>query len=99
VRREQQHAQAGALALDFFEQLDAVHVVHAQIRDDEIRPEPRQGGERFGRALDGLDVVVLGAQTNAQQAQQARVVVDQKDSTAQRRALGFRVYLDHFRVP
>ena len=43
-------------------------------------------GERFGRALDGLDVVVLGAQANAQQAQQARVVVDQQDATAQRRS-------------
>ena len=30
-------------------------------RHDEIRPEPRQRGQRLGRALDGFDVVVLGA--------------------------------------
>ena len=77
VRRQQQHAEAGPLALDFLQQLDAVHVVHAQIGHDEVRPEARQRGERFGRALDGLDVVVLGSQPDAQQAQQAGVVVDQ----------------------
>ena len=31
VRREQQHAEAGPLALDLLQQLDPVHVVHAQI--------------------------------------------------------------------
>ena len=100
VRREQQHAEARPLALDLLQQLDAVHVVHAQVGDDEIGPETRQRGERFGRALDGLDVVVLGPQADAQQAQQAGVVVDQQDSTAQRRcARGLTVNLDHFRVP
>ena len=100
VRRQQQHAEPRPLALDLLQQLDTVHVVHAQIRDDEIGPEPRQRRERFGRALDGLDVVVLGPQANAQQAQQARVVVDQQNSTAQRRcARRLRVNLDHFRVP
>ena len=69
-------------------------------RDDEIRPETRQRGERLGGALDGLDVVVLRAQANAQEAQQARVVVDQQDSAAQRHwARSFTVDLDHFRVP
>ena len=53
-------------------------------RDDEIRPETRQRGERLGRAFDGFDVVVLRPQADAQQAQQARVVVDQQDAAAQR---------------
>ncbi len=74
----------GPLALDLLQQLDAVHVVHAQVGDDEIRPETRQRGERFGRAFDGFDVVVLRPQADAQQAQQARVVVDQQDAAAQR---------------
>ena len=100
VSRQQQHAEAGPLPLDFLQQLDAVHVVHAQIGHDEVRPEPRQSRERFGRALDGLDVVVLGSQANAQQAEQAGVVVDQEDATAQRcLAGGLTVDLDHFRVP
>ena len=31
VRRQQQHAEPGPLALDLLQQLDAVHVVHAQV--------------------------------------------------------------------
>ena len=82
MRREQQHAQPGSLPLDLLQQCDAVHVLHAQIGDDEIRPEARQRRKRFGRALDGFDVVALGAQANAEQAQQTRVVVDQQDASA-----------------
>ncbi len=100
VRREQQDAESRPLALDLLEQLDAVHVVHAQVGDDEIGPETRQSRERFGRAFDGLDVVVLRAQANAQEAKQAGIVVDEQDSSAHRRcARGLTVYLDHFRVP
>ena len=100
VRREQQHAKAWTLPLNLLQQLDAVHVVHAQVRHDEVGPEARQRGERLGRALDGLDVVVLRSQADAQEAQEAGVVVDQENAAAQLHLGGrFTVNLDHFRVP
>ena len=99
MRREQQHAEPGTLALDLLQQLDPVHVVHAQIRDDEIRPETRQRGECLGRAFDGFHVVVLRSQADAQEAQQARVVVDQQDAAAQRHWAGSFTLDLHFRVP
>jgi hypothetical protein len=76
VRRKQQHAQARALPLNLFEQADAVHRLHSQIRDHEIRAEAWQRRERFLRALDSLDFVVLSAQANAQEAQEPRIIVD-----------------------
>ncbi len=82
VRRQQQHAEAGTLPLDLLQQPDTVHALHAQIGDDEIGTEPRQSGERLRRALDRFDVVALRPQADAQQAQQARVVVDQQNSAA-----------------
>ena len=80
--RQEQHAEAGPLPLDLLEQRDPVHVLHAQVADHEIGPEPRERGERLRRALDRFDVVALRPQANAQQAQQARVVVDEQNSAA-----------------
>jgi hypothetical protein len=41
--------------------------------------ETVQYGEGVLGALDRLDLVLLGAQPDAEQAQQARIVIDQQD--------------------
>jgi hypothetical protein len=51
------------------EQADAVHLVHAQIRDHEVGPETHARGQRCRRAFDRFDFVVLGAQADGQQPQ------------------------------
>ena len=80
VRGEDDDLEAGIAGLQFLEQADAVHLVHAQVGDDELGPEAAGGGQRQRRAFDGLDFVVLGAQADGQQAQQARIVVDDQDA-------------------
>jgi hypothetical protein len=52
VRGENDDAQPGRAALDFLEQADAVHLVHAQVGDDEIGTHASQRCERRRRALD-----------------------------------------------
>ncbi len=71
--------QAGRTCLQFLEQADAVHLVHAQVGDDEIGTKTMQGAKRFVRALDSLDFEVFGAKANTQEAKKARVVVDEQD--------------------
>ncbi len=42
--REDDYPQARPAALQFLEQADAVHLVHAKVRDHQIRPEAYAGG-------------------------------------------------------
>ena len=56
------------------EQHDAVHLGHPQVRDDQVRTEARDDGERPCGAVDGLDFVFLRAQADGQEAQQARIL-------------------------
>ena len=70
----------GQRRLQFLQQPDAVELIHAQVRDHQIRPEARGGGERLHAILHRFDVVVLGAQPNGQQAQQSRIVVHDQDA-------------------
>src|SRR5690606_1735050 len=55
--------------------------LHAQVGDDQVGAEARGGGERLRGALHGLAVVVLGAQPDGKQAQQARIVIDDQDAS------------------
>jgi len=80
VRRENDHAKPRPTALQFLQQPNAVHLIHAQIRDDEVGPETRASGQRRGRAFNGLDFVVLRAQPDGQQSQQSGVVVDHQNA-------------------
>ena len=76
---ENDHLETGPAALQLFEQSDAVHLVHAKIRDDEIRSETGAGRQRRGGAFDRLHLVILRPQADGQKAQQTRVVVDHQD--------------------
>ena len=80
MRGENDDAQSRRAALHFLEQADAVHLVHAQIGDHEVGPEATGGSERRDAALDGFDFVVLGAQTNREQPQQPRIVVNDENA-------------------
>ena len=80
MRGENDDPQARPAALQLLEQADAVHLVHAQIRDHQVRPETHAGGQRGGGAFDRFDFVVLGAQADGQQAQQSGVIVDHQDA-------------------
>ena len=79
MRGEDDDLESRPAALQLLEQADAVHLVHAQVRDHEVGPESRAGGERGRGAFDGLDLVVLGPQPDGQEPQQARVVVDHQN--------------------
>ena len=79
MRRDNDHAQPRRAGLQFFEQPDAVHLVHAQVGDHQVRGEAVQGRQRLVSALDGFNVVALRTQADAKQAQQSRIVVDQQD--------------------
>ncbi len=76
VRGQDDDAQARRATLDFLEQADAVHLVHAQVGDDEIRTHAPQRRERGSSALDCVDFVIFGAQTDREQPQQPRIVVN-----------------------
>jgi hypothetical protein len=76
VRGQDDDPQPRRATLDFLEQADAVHLVHAQVGDDEIRTHAPQRRERSRRALDCVDFVVLCAQTDREQPQQPRIVVN-----------------------
>ena len=51
VRGEQDDLEAGPAVLQFLEQADAVHRLHAQVRDDQVRAKAARGGQRLGGAL------------------------------------------------
>ena len=76
VRGQDDDAQPRRATLDFLEQADAVHLVHAQIGDHEIRTHAPERRERGSGALDGIDFVILCAQTDREQPQQPRIVVN-----------------------
>ena len=66
--------------LKLLEQADAVHLVHAQVGDDQLGPETAGGGQREGGALHGFHLVILRTKADGQQAQQARIIVDDQDA-------------------
>ena len=72
-------AQSRRARLQLFQQPDAVHLVHAQVGDDQVRAEAVQHGQRLVRGFDGFDFVTFGAQPNTQQAQQSGIVIDEQD--------------------
>jgi hypothetical protein len=76
MRGKNDDAQPGRAGLDFLEQTDAVHLVHAQVGDDEIGTHASQRRECRGRALDCIDFVIFRAQTDREQPQQPRIVVN-----------------------
>ncbi len=80
VRREDDDLEARVAGLQFLQQADAVHLVHAQVGDHQLGPEAAGGRQRQCRTFDGFDLVVLRAQADGQEAQQPRVVVDDQDA-------------------
>jgi hypothetical protein len=79
VRGDDHDPEARRAGLQFFQQPDAVHLVHAQIGDDQVGAESIEDRQRLVRGLDGLDLVALGTQPDRQQPQQAGIVVDEQD--------------------
>src|SRR6202034_980155 len=80
-------------ALQFLEQADTVELIHAQVRNHQIRTETQCRGEAQPGALHRLDLLLFGAQANRQQAQQSPILVDDQDA-------GFPISrLIHFGVP
>src|SRR5262249_54879016 len=57
-----------------------VHLVHAQIRDHEVRAEAARGGQCLRGTLHRLHVVALRAQPYGEQPQQPRIVIDHQYS-------------------
>ena len=80
VRGQQDHLEARPADLQFLQQADAVHRLHAKVGDDEVGTKTARGRQRLRGALHRFDFVVLGAEADREEAQQARVVVDDQDS-------------------
>src|ERR1700682_523114 len=80
VGGEDDDLQSRPAVLQLLEQPDAVHLVHAQVRDDQIGPEAARCRQGLRGALHRFDLVTLRAQADGQQAQQSRVIVDQEDT-------------------
>jgi len=80
MRRENNDPQSRPSALQLLQQSDAVHLVHAQIGDHQIRTKTHAGRQRSGGTFNRFDLVVLGAQTDRQQAQETRIVVDHQNA-------------------
>src|SRR2546430_1946712 len=80
VGGEDDDLQSRPAVLQLLEQSDAVHLVHAQVRDHQVGAEAARCRQRLRGALHRLDVVTLRAQADGQQAQQPRVIVHQEDA-------------------
>ena len=65
---------AGAL-----EELGAVHLGHAHVRDDQVDLAPCQQGQALAPTVRGQDLVALGAEQAPQRRQDVRLVVDAQD--------------------
>ncbi len=80
VRGQQDHLETGPSILQLLQQADAVELVHAQVRDDQVRSEAAGRRQRQHAVLYRFDVVVLGPQTNRQQAQQPGIIVHHQNA-------------------
>jgi hypothetical protein len=63
-------------SMDRLEQRHAVDARHLQIGDDDVRPRDRQRRQRSLTRFCGMNRVARGRQTQADQLQQIRVIVD-----------------------
>jgi len=72
--------QARPAILQLLEEPDAVHVIHAQVGDDQVGSKPARRRQCQHTAFNRLDVITLRAQADSQQAQQSGVVVDHENS-------------------
>ena len=77
VRGQDQHGEAGMLAIDGVEQLQAVDARHAQVGDHRRRPPHRDGGERRLAALGGAHAIAGRREPQADQLQKVGIVIDQ----------------------
>ena len=80
VGRENNDLQARPTVLQLLQQPDAVHVIHPQIGDHQVRTEPAGGSERLYAALNRFDIITFRTQADGQQAQQARVIINHQDA-------------------
>ena len=80
MRGENDDPQTRPAALQLLEQANAIHLVHAQIGDHQIGAKTHAGGQCGGGTFNRFHLVVLGAQTDRQQAQQTGVVIDHQNA-------------------
>src|SRR5210317_592443 len=99
VCRYDDDAQAGRAGLQFLEQANAVHLVHSEVGNNQVRAETIHGGECFVSRFHGLYIESLGTKTNTQEAKQSRVVVNEQDLAFGRVGFGLHgsiiVHLPH----
>jgi len=69
------------LAMDGVEQLQAVDARHPQVGDHSRGALHRNGGKRGFATFCRADPIAGGRETQADQLEQVRVVIDQKDVT------------------
>ncbi len=78
-RRHDDHREVAVLIVEALEELDAVHLRHAQVGDDDIRRPLRRAGEGGRAVLRERDVVSLLPQQLLEACPGAGLVVDDED--------------------
>jgi hypothetical protein len=78
VGREDDDWQAGMRDLDLPEERHAVHALHAQVGEHQVRAGRGDGGERPLAAVDRGDLVAVGLEADREEPEEIRVVVDEQ---------------------
>ena len=79
MRGEDDHRQRGMLAMDRFEELQAVYPRHPEVRDDDAGSRHSQRTERRLAAVGGAHAVAHRREPQADQLEQVGIIVDQQD--------------------
>ena len=75
---EDHDRQRWRIAMDGVEQRHAIHALHAQVGDHDLRARNGQARERGFAGLDRRDVVARGREPHGDQLQEVLVVIDEK---------------------
>ena len=78
VRGENDHRKAGVRRLDLVEEGHAVHALHAQVGEHEVRARGGDGGERALAAFHGRNAVSVGLEPDGEEPEDVRIVIDEE---------------------
>ena len=79
ITGEQQTHRVGRAGPDGLQEMGAVHLGHAHVRDHQIHRFPGQQRQALGAAAGGEDAIALGTEQPAQGVQDVGFVVDEKN--------------------
>ena len=84
VGGENDHRQRRVAGVHLFEQRHAIHLLHAQVGDQQLGLGRRQFHQRLAAVGGGLHLEAVGPQAQREQLDQTGVIVDQQDPSLSR---------------